>query len=392
MLAEKGILSPTVPTTAMKRAVASDMFLLTPEEAAGKRALRFVSACPKVRRTGDSMVDGERDDVRNDLMALVEKLVRNPEHIGPVRGHLESRMRRVAENPDDADSFAVVTTVAKLDENWMAMFVMAHSKMTAAGLERAKAYDADSILHLFVFLTNCAPGLALPALCRSKLVATRAFSKRAAVAGNRLADVDDKYILGDGKVDWGRIGVYVLVMDKSGRAIKLRHRPTGHVVVLSSKTYIDNTFDLEANYNDMKCRAVDGGPNRVPLAVQFLDGSGPNKCKQLTGKCKAFSSLVDAVVQEHESQQREAAMSPTSSVQVVTEIGRTLKQQRQQEAVQKAREALHKRSLEQKERRRVSLSSAGLIEQSPTKVKAAGGRGDPPEDPAAAAAQGSDEG
>lgn len=53
---------------------------------------KFASMCPKVKPSGDTALDQEREVLRKELVHLIDVLLHEPEHIQPTKGWLECRI------------------------------------------------------------------------------------------------------------------------------------------------------------------------------------------------------------------------------------------------------------------------------------------------------------
>ena len=77
----------------------------------------------------------------------------DPRHVAPLYGLLMRRLMQ--ENSFSAafgdNAFASVSTVEKMEHDFMSYFVAQHSDFTVTDLANIVAYDKDAIFHLFRF-------------------------------------------------------------------------------------------------------------------------------------------------------------------------------------------------------------------------------------------------
>lgn len=189
---------------------------------------KFASSCPAIKPSGDTAVDQEHEVYRKDLVRLIDLLLHYLEHIQPAKGWLHCRMGHLATERPKWEQFKDASALSKLmtDEKFVISVLLRHTDLTKAELEQVKSCDGGAIKHMFLYLFEASPGLALPQDMQSKQVANTAFDMCIASVGNRLKKVAlKKGVLALCTVVWSDIGPYRLETN-NGVVVKIRHRPS----------------------------------------------------------------------------------------------------------------------------------------------------------------------
>lgn len=317
---------------------------------------KFASQVPKVRKESETLNGMDHSMIREKLVLLLDNLIKHPDEIVAAESYVASKLRKRANGScGDVEHWEIVTTLGRMDEDYIATFLMRHSRMTKAGLERSKVYDNDAVRQLFYFLLNATSGLVLPPECVSKAVFGAACDKRAAEVGNRLKGVTDKDAFdGQGRIKWEVIGAYELVWQVQGEnkyIHQVRHRPTDETVQVQETVHITPGFNLEFPWSDGKARAT-CGPSKYPLQDLFGANAGPLAKKTISGKSKVFYDFVNAAVREEHEQKRARAVL----VEQTADIGGARKKQRCEQTAANAREALKRRQTDMQNKRTIKLT------------------------------------
>lgn len=317
---------------------------------------KYAAALPKVRPSGDAGLDQEHGVIRKEMVALVDMLLRHPEHVQPTKGWLEARIERLQSAKAEGEYFTDVSTLTKLmtDEAFIVGAVMRNSKLTKADLEKVKAYDSDGVKQLFQVMLEASAGLQIPQEMLSKQVANMVVDRRAAQVGNRLKNVAmGKGVLGSGKVIWTEIGPYGLHV-RENKVVKIIHRFSGCEVDPGDEVTLTTEYVIDAAHSAMKARAIKG-MNKYWMHEFFSPGTGPHHkdLKAITGK----SAALQALVKEVEDILAEAARNANQGKEEVDldDFGKERKRQANVASSEKARAALAKRAKETQGRRRIAI-------------------------------------
>ena len=323
------------------------------------RPCKYATLVPKVQKTG---VKGSHEDamlVRLDVVAGVDLLMRHPQHAGAFVSWMKLRLEREAANATLAtgDTLLKVDSLGKLDEVWLAKWLVSRSKLTKQGLERARLGDPKAIVNLTCLELNTLPSLHLPDECTNVEVLSMTLSYRAETQGGRLKGVKDDSVSATGLVDYVRIGVYEVVW-REGLAVAFKHRPTGDIADCPPHVVINEDFCLVDNWSDVKAHCIhslDG--TRYAPTDYFPAGTGPHRSKTLFGKSVAFNNMARHQADDLEKQR--AARRPAAGANSSSDTAWFSQSPEQvQQKIKHARDALKRRNEELTKRRRLSLKTS----------------------------------
>jgi len=148
-----------------------------------------------------------------------------------------------------------VSTLGKVDPDWICSFFASISKMTAENYATLRTYDADSLNHIKIYVFVSSVQCQVPEVARRKSVMNQACAGRAEECGSRIqfwAMSVSKGISPEGKIDWGMLGVYALEVNKDRQLVgRVLHRPTDTWAVIDITSYIIRPdWDLKMNWSD----------------------------------------------------------------------------------------------------------------------------------------------
>lgn len=313
---------------------------------------------PKIRKTGNTARDYELELDRANLVEAISLLERYPAHRASCVAHLRNIIRQneqVEGHSPDA-CFKEVSSLARIDDHWLAAFLSSHSKLSVKEVGLMKTFDAESPKHLMSFAMAASAALKLPDPCIVKSVLNIACSARIAEVGDRLAQFSvgvDACVLPTGQVNWGKCGAYRLVFE-GNRAARIVHRPTTDAFEIDADIHITEDFVLKEFWSDLAA-SVEKGPRKYKCADFFPKPTGPHRHKILTGKSDIFHTHVNNAVAKH-SQAQEALAKDTLSCDVQA-YSEPMKEKRK-EATSRARAALAKSKVERASKRRHVASDA----------------------------------
>jgi len=134
----------------------------------------------------------------------------------------------------------------------------------------------------------------LPLDCFEKSVATQALVRRDEEVGKRMENtkVDNRAIFPSGKIDWGRLGVFCLILNATDQLVKVQHRPTGDTCdVDPTKTLVTADWELQKNWSDFSA-VLSNGQGEWKLCDFFGKQRGPHRLKLLAGDSVEFKHHV----------------------------------------------------------------------------------------------------
>lgn len=196
----------------------------------------------------------------------------------------KERAKKVAEG-----EFQNLSTVAALDDTWVAFWVAPKTLLRNEVLQRALMYDKKALNHFFSYMIGVHPSAKLPASCARKQYMSiwRDFLWEA--KGKPLAPSDKKQPVSlISEVNWGLLA-YSLVFDaEKGCVTKIVHRRTKVEVELDEVCRITDKFVLKDGWSDSGALATNGKASHYILKELFPAGVGPHASGELRGKGRDF--------------------------------------------------------------------------------------------------------
>lgn len=97
---------------------------------------------PPARKSGNASMDLEIEMQRSALCDLLTLAHNYPDHLENVVRFYQARIDKGDVGNDDY--FDEVSTIAKLDDNFIAAWIAGRSRLSAKGVAQCKAYDPES--------------------------------------------------------------------------------------------------------------------------------------------------------------------------------------------------------------------------------------------------------
>lgn len=261
---------------------------------------------------------------------------------------LDGKLDEDAAKPESIGTFKHFGAFGKLDEQWCADFISKTSKMTVAALERAKAYDDNTIQMLMTFTLGMALGMRLPDVLKDKAIALDLFMSRDAEMGSRTKAWDNGYIAESGEIDWLKHGAYGLEWNAEKTKVShIVHRASNAKLEVPPQAPIDAIFHMQANHSDTEAFVIFGRISQT-LASFFEKGEGPFSYGVWSARPADLKRKSVAAQQRFMEQRSKAFAGNDDDGErfFEAETKRT-----------KAREALARRKTELANKRRIKLSS-----------------------------------
>lgn len=312
---------------------------------------KLAEKIPKAKKTGNTSADLRAETSRQYLIDGVNLMVQHE----ALRADMVAQLRRLVAEAAQAASvdeheWAEVSTLANMEEVWVASVISEWTGIKAERLAKAKEYDPDAVKQIWCFLLNSSMLLQLPPKFKDKRVALQTLKDRMLAVGNRAKLLKDAFIKANGQCNW-LVGVYELKFEAT-KLKTITHRPTGIVVTLDADVGIDSSFDLLHNWNDSQAELQKGRALRFKLCAFFGGGACPNLLEPWSGKCKELCLSAEARLQAIREQ-----AAPTGAADDAT--ARSFAEQKEQKrklATEKASAALQARQEEATKRRRIALT------------------------------------
>lgn len=116
---------------------------------------------PASDETQNTTADFDLEMERNSLVDAINIMVAFPNLRAGAAQYLRSKLQQQLDNDntDGDDCFRSVSTLAKLDDEWVAAFLAAHTKLAEVGIARMKAYDGGQPKMLLQYILQGAAGL-----------------------------------------------------------------------------------------------------------------------------------------------------------------------------------------------------------------------------------------
>lgn len=205
-------------------------------------------AHPQAQKTGNFAEETEAETQYEQFKDIVNHCSRDASHIGPLHGVLMKRLKSQSA-ADQNDCFATVTTLSKLDSEFVLSYIVKKSDLTMEDCIKMLKFDGDSAGNLLM-LDQQIPGTTrLPKDMIVTSVTENTLERRSAEAGDRLAHIKAKGALMDsGRLDWTEIGCYSLEF-RDRRLAYLKHR-SGTRVAIPQDINIAQDWKLMDNWGD----------------------------------------------------------------------------------------------------------------------------------------------
>lgn len=333
--------------------MAKRVFLWDPSNADARCPLS--DKIPKAAVTGMSSADRDRELKRLAFVGIVEHLWAHEDDVYACRSFLDERRAASATANDEKDTFRSLSTIGKLDEDFVVAQLLKHTKLTKRGLERAKLYDEQSVSQIFCYMMASAPGVKLPAECRSKTVCDKLTTDRIRKI-DRLKVLSDDIIMPNGQIAWHEVGCYRLhwsVAEKP-RCIRIEHTLTKAVADVPEHVQITEDYHMEMNWNDLGA-TVTLHPNKYTLATFFAsDSKGPHTISVWSARSKVVNAAAAEAATTIATLRK---MATAGEVDTKDGFFQDVVKKRRQDAAAKARQLLDQKKSEMTTKRRIALAS-----------------------------------
>lgn len=303
---------------------------------------------PLAKKTGNTLQDAAAMHERQHLVHWVDTLFKNRHLITTMHSHMIMLLKDQVQTPSE-DCFKALSTLGRLDEDFLISWFTAVGGLNAQDLSLAKLNDPLFFTHLLVFAVQVPASTKLPPAMKNKAVAFATLSRRHEQVGNRLLKLKNCFDA-EKRFKWSN-GAYRFVFD-NGVAKSVTHS-AGATVELPPYVHINAEFVLETNYCDATARATLGGASYL-LCNFFGANVGPNSYPRWSPRSTLISDLAK-IEQAKVLEAKRAVAVGSSSGSSVTTLEQASKCKKQ-EAAKRARAVMQEKSESLKRQRRVALS------------------------------------
>lgn len=305
---------------------------------------------PQYKKSSNTLEDTLRKQQHAMLVHIVDVLSKNDQLISPLDSHMVLLMKEMATKSGD-DEWASVSTMAKLDEDWILQWLEHHSNLTLEELSASKIADPMSFQHLLTFGLQLPAQVKLAPEMKFKPVCWAVLASRHEQVGNRLRTLDSTCISASGAIRWAK-GCYSLCFDH-GQANLIKH-VTGASVALPPYVVINSEFTIENNYDDKAASATLGAASYL-LQNFFGVGVGPNRYPRWSPKSSLLADLARVEFAKYQATKAESGNS--SATQRSAVVLQAATKQKQSAAASTARDVLVIKSAKLKTQRLVTLTT-----------------------------------
>ena len=335
---------------------------MAPTKASSKKE----ELCPLAKRIPKlTPLEGEDQEEckrrRRSFQSLVNTLYAYPSLIMATEAYVREKKENLEARADvgSDEHWDKVTTIMKLDINWVASYITEKLKLKAENVAKLMVSDAKAVYYILMYLINAVASFQIPDKCKVKQLLAFALDARINIVGSRHTVVASHIISETGSLQYALL-VYALIFGDSNRAKTIVHRPTGDEASVPDSITITDGFEIQSNWSDSGAIATDGAAACYRLCQFFAPGVGPQRINVLKGKSKHFDGPLQVAQLKFDRLARERAEGQVVTHTIEAAVA-TPKRERATAAVEKARESLRKRQAEMDGRRRVSAKTASIM-------------------------------
>ena len=322
----------------------------------------LVKHLPALKKTGDTVLDQDREQQRDAFLRVIVKLWDNPSHSLPCDDWLRGRLDRDLAADGIQSEFCfkqAPATIADIEYEWICVYLKRKLGLTDGVLGKIKAFDPESIRFLFCLYLSCTPSLKCPEDAIDRRVLTGFCDLRHQMGPTRLAEWSNDKVLPTGQILWGAIGSFGLAFAEK-KLQRILHRASGTWVTVDADLGVDEeSWLLEQNWCDTKAKLVKSKARRFSVLGFFTGDAGlPKEGATWTGSVQQAQALWQAA-SEMVNALDAAAASAGSAPELGSEFHTPLKA-KQEAASKRAREQLQASNEAKAAKRRVSVAAAGV--------------------------------
>ena len=331
------------------------VFELTAEERdSSTKKVNYAERIPACQKTNDELKNEDIRNARAALVTVVDGLWRHPELAVPCATWFSNRLTAMHKPRGNNYFLAPPLNVRALEENYVADFIVKHSRITMATLEAMSVYDPDTPWQLLSFAIRGNMHMKLDARMVDKELCSLVLVHLMGEAGDRLEELTDEVVkCTSGGVNWYLVGPYELDFADTGLVSKVTHRPTGDSVDVPEHDPIHKSMKLAKPWSDFECY-IDKKTSQLTLARLFSSAQGPHKSPVVTASSEPMQRALT------ECGKRLADLRDGSSSSKLSRrksFKEDHKQLAQQAGIERARRALKDKKAELEKKRTMALDS-----------------------------------
>eukprot|EP00971_Amphidinium_carterae_P004115 81733-Amphidinium_carterae.1 len=326
------------------------------------------SKVPAVKKTGSPEKDLLLVQRRQALIKTLDLLEEHPQHTVTVRDFLTQLISNDQHSVAVAQDglFESISTLGKVDEDFMVNFLKDVSQLSLVTLGRVKSFDPSGLQNLLSYALVASPQTKIPQLGSNKAVLMNALKTRNVAMGSRLAGVTDEgqWVNQLGKLNWAVLGEFSC--DVEDEVIThITHKFTGlQAQVSDDHFHVSSAFELRFNWSVTKAALV-LGPRSYVCCEFFAKTSDVRTVKPWSGASTAFQELIQTANEEVETAKKGTVVRNLASE---FEQYKGPLNEKKKEAAKRARKALEDNREKATKSRRV-LVSDGLVVPEPEEKK-----------------------
>lgn len=232
------------------------------------------------------MADEQETAVHHCFCDFASTLNQDGQLVMPMYTKLMSFLRDCQSDSGDSEAkFTKISTLQKLDPEWLLLFLSSRSDLSAGDIVKCKRQDEDSIVQLLLFECQMPPFLKLPEVCVCvyKEIMWKVLASRTDVCGCRLRyfKADGGLKRATGELTWVK-GCYTLIF-REGMLVEVQHENGDKVRATHP---ISSDYTLTDNFNDWAAALPKPSPPPLhsgPLVLRRLaqrSQSGPSGLAQ----------------------------------------------------------------------------------------------------------------
>lgn len=289
------------------------------------------------------------------LQEMVSGLLQDRTLVLPLY-HKYKQMLTDKQNEEAAggDAFTKVSTWGRVDEEFIATFLVSTSDLTTKDIMLAKRHDEDALRQMMEFHTGLPPALKLLDSLKNRSIALRFLRNMSALQEHPLNKFKhDAGLLATGALDWSK-GAYRVELDKAGCIASVTFR-NGDTRDISAEKIMVSDYVLSMNWSPWRASLEKKPFPPLRLHVFFAQcKSGPYKFpKAYTMSSPEYLEAVEKASGEYKMDKAKVQVAPAGD-----ELGQELKRviaTKRKVAVEQARVKASEKLQEKKQRQTLTL-------------------------------------
>lgn len=129
--------------------------------------MQFLKKLPRRPTTGNFVIDESIREDHEALIFILETLIADPSHCGPMTGHLRHRLRALQDLPANSSLCyqGPITTISSLPEEFRSQFICNNKKLVSQDLVKVLKFDNEATNDILEYLLQLPRTFRLSADC-----------------------------------------------------------------------------------------------------------------------------------------------------------------------------------------------------------------------------------